>query len=98
MLKDESGYSDPETYRIPRDRWSPCAARYARSFRCPDEGTARLTQREAELETLLERVNPLLNRDSEVRREDGDLIVTPLEAEERPRHGEPARRAPLQGE
>ena len=49
-----------------------------------DEGTARLAQREAELEALLERVDPLLDRDSGIRMEDGDLIVTPLEAEERP--------------
>ena len=35
-------------------------------------GTGRLTQREAELETLLERVGPLLGRDADIRTEDGN--------------------------
>jgi hypothetical protein len=83
-LESSRRYSDPETYVIPRDRWSALRGEVCRQLQVTDEGMTRLTQREAELEALLERVDPLLGRDSGVRMEDGNLIVTPLEAEERP--------------
>ena len=75
---------DPETYLIPKDRWTALRGEVCQQLQVPDEGTVRLTQREAELEALLGRVDPLLDRDSGVRMEDGNLIVTPLEAEDRP--------------
>jgi len=83
-LESSRRYSDPETYLIPKGRWPALRAEVCQQLQVPDEGTARLTQREAELETLLARVDPLLNRDSGVRMEEGSLIVTQLEAEERP--------------
>jgi TnpA family transposase len=83
-LESSRRYSDPETYLIPRERWTALRGEVCQQPRVPDEGTVRLTQREAELESLLERVDPLLKRDTGVRMEDGDLIVTPLEAQERP--------------
>jgi hypothetical protein len=43
-----------------------------------------MKQREVELQELLDRVDPLLARDAGVRMEDGELIVAPLEAEDRP--------------
>ncbi|MGA9926896.1 MAG: Tn3 family transposase [Isosphaeraceae bacterium] len=83
-LESSRRYSDPETYLIPKDRWTALRGEVCQQLQIPDEGTARVAQREAELEALLERVDPLLDRDSGIRMEDGDLIVTPLEAEERP--------------
>ena len=83
-LESSRRYSDPETYLIPKDRWAALRGEVCQQLQVPDEGTVRLTQREAELEALLGRVDPLLKRDTGVRMEDGDLIVTPLEAEERP--------------
>ena len=83
-LESSRRYSDPETYLIPKDRWTALRGEVCQQLQAPDEGTVRLTQREAELEALLGRVDPLLDRDSGVRMEDGDLIVTPLEAEDRP--------------
>ncbi len=83
-LESSRRYSDPETYLIPRDRWTALRGEVCQQLQVPAEGAARLTQREAELEALLERVDPLLDRDSEVRMENGNLIVTQLEAEERP--------------
>jgi TnpA family transposase len=83
-LESSRRYSDPETYLIPKNRWSVLRGEVCQQLQVPEEGTTRLTQREAELDSLLERVDPLLNRDSGVRMEDGDLIVTQLEAEDRP--------------
>ena len=83
-LESSRRYSDPETYLIPRERWTALRGEVCQQLQAPDEGTVRLTQRGAELEALLERVDPLLKRDTGVRMEDGDLIVTRLEAQERP--------------
>jgi len=83
-LESSRRCSDPETYLIPKDRWTALRGEVCQQLQIPDEGTARVAQREAELEALLEWVDPLLDRDSGIRMEDGDLIVTPLEAEERP--------------
>lgn len=83
-LESSRRYSDPETYLIPRDRWTALRGEVCQQLQVSPEGTVRLAQREAELEALLGRVDPLLKRDTGVRMEDGNLIVTPLEAEERP--------------
>ena len=77
-------YCGPETYLIPEDRWTALRVEVCEQLQAPVEGKVRLTQREAELEALLGRVDPLLKRDTGVRMEDGNLIVTPLEAEDRP--------------
>jgi hypothetical protein len=76
-------YADPETYLIPRDRWPALRVEACRQLQVPVDGESRLKQREAELEELLERVDPLLARDTGVRVENGDLVVTPLDAEDR---------------
>ena len=49
-LKSSRRYSDPETYLIPKDRWSALRGEVCQQLQVPDEGTARLAQREAELE------------------------------------------------
>jgi hypothetical protein len=83
-LEASRRYSAPETYLIPKDRWAGRRGEVCQQLQAPDERTTRLLQREAELEALVERVDPLLDRDSGIQMEDGDLIVSPLEAEERP--------------
>jgi TnpA family transposase len=77
-------YADPETYLIPKERWPTLRVEVCRQLQAPEDGGSRVKQREAELEELLDRVDPLLARDAGVRMEDGELIVTPLEAENRP--------------
>jgi TnpA family transposase len=77
-------YADPETYLIPKDLWPAGRGEACRQLQAPEDGESRLEQREAELIGLLDRVDPLLGRDDGVRVEGGDLIVTRLEAEERP--------------
>jgi TnpA family transposase len=77
-------YVNPETYLIPRDRWPALRTEVSQQLQLPTDGTIRLQTRAAELEALLTRVDQLLCRDGKVRMEAGDLVVSPLEAEERP--------------
>ena len=55
----------------------------------PSDGLKRLEAREAELEACIAQVEKLLARkDSHVRIEDNELILSPLEAEHRPTSAE----------
>jgi TnpA family transposase len=83
-LESSRRYCDPETYLIPRPRWPALRGEVCQQLQVPAEGATHLTQREAELETLLRRVDPLLGRGTGVRMEGGDLVIPRLEAEERP--------------
>jgi hypothetical protein len=83
-LESSRRYSNPETYLIPRHRWPALRGEVCQQLQLPTDGLTRVPQREADLEALLERVDPLLDCDPGVRMEDGDLIVTRPEAEERP--------------
>jgi hypothetical protein len=49
----------------------------------PEKSTARLEDRIQELGELLPRVDALLSRNGKVRMDEGHLVVSPLEAEER---------------
>ena len=66
-LESSRRYSDPETYLIPRDRWTALRGEVCQQLQISDDGTKRLTQRESELEALLGRVDPLLKRDTGMR-------------------------------
>jgi hypothetical protein len=57
-LESSRRYSDPETYLIPRDRWMALRGEVCQQLQVSDEGTERLTQREAELEALLGESTP----------------------------------------
>jgi TnpA family transposase len=77
-------YANPETYLIPRERWPSLRLEVYQQLHLPVEGATQLDARAAELEALLGRVDQLLARNGRVRIEQGELIVSPLEAEERP--------------
>ena len=77
-------HADPETYLIPKDLWPAGRGEARRQLQAPEDGESRLKQRGAELIGPSDRVDPLLGRDDGVPVEGGDLIVTRLEAEERP--------------
>jgi TnpA family transposase len=76
-------YANPETYLIPRSRWPELQPEVCRQIQAPEQGTARLTERAGELEALLDRVDSLLSREGQIRMVDGDLVISPLEAETR---------------
>ena len=78
-------YADPDTYLIPPAEWPHHRLEVIRQTGTPGEGLQRLVERETELEACLGQVEKLLARkDSHVRVEDDELILSPLEADTRP--------------
>src|SRR2546428_4435377 len=82
-------YADPDTYLIPPAEWPSRRLEVIRQTGTPGEGLQRLVERETELEACLGQVEKLLARkDSPVRIEDDELILSPLGAERPPASGE----------
>lgn len=82
-------YADPDTYLIPPAEWPNRRPEVIRQTGTPRDGLTRLEEREAELATCMGQVEGLLARkDSHVRVEDDDLILSPLEADKRPASAE----------
>jgi TnpA family transposase len=82
-------YADPDTYLIPPAEWPGCRLEVIRQTGTPGEGLQRLVARETELEARMAQVEQLLARkDSHVRIEDDDLILSPLQADKRPASAE----------
>jgi TnpA family transposase len=83
-LEGSRRYADPQTYLIPREGWPGLRAEVCREIQAPEDGTDRLREREKELSGLLDRVEALLAKGGDVRMEGNDLVVSPLEAEQKP--------------
>jgi len=82
-------YADPDTYLIPCAEWSSRRLEVIRQTGTPGEGLQRLVERETALEASMVQVEKLLARkDSPVRIEDDEIILSPLEAENRPASAE----------
>jgi TnpA family transposase len=82
-------YADPDTYLIPLAEWPSRRLEVIRQTGTPGEGLQRLVARETELEARMAQVEQLLARkDSHVRVEDNELILSPLEADKRPASAE----------
>jgi TnpA family transposase len=82
-------YADPDTYLIPPAEWPGRRLEVIRQTGTPSEGLQRLVERETELEARMAQVETLLARkDSHVRVEDDELILSPLEADKRPASAE----------
>jgi TnpA family transposase len=78
-------YADPDTYLIPLTEWPQRRLEVIRQTGTPGEGLQRLVERETALEACMAQVEELLARqDSHVRIEDDEIILSPLEAENRP--------------
>jgi hypothetical protein len=83
-LDESRRYANPETYLIPQSRWPELRAEVCRQIAAPPDGTVRLKEREIELEELLQKVDNLRSFGDKVRIDNGKLVLSPLEAEERP--------------
>jgi hypothetical protein len=82
-------YADPDTYLIPRAEWSSRRLAVIRQTGTPGEGLQRLVERETALEASMVQVEKLLARkDSHIRIENDEIILSPLEAENRPASAE----------
>ena len=84
-VENSRRYADPETYLIPLEQWPKRRPEVGELTGTPLDGSQRLAERETELDGLLAQVNrQLFDRNSPLRVEDGRLVLTPLEAEDRP--------------
>jgi TnpA family transposase len=82
-------YADPDTYLIPQAEWPSRRLEVIRQTGTPSDGLQRLEAREAELEACMAQVEKLLARkDSHIRVEDDELILSPLAADKRPASAE----------
>ncbi len=77
-------YTDPETYLIPPTRWPDLKTEACRLMKVQAEGEERLEQKTAEFKAAAQALAEHLAGQERVRIEEGELIVGPLPAEERP--------------
>src|SRR6266568_5448987 len=82
-------YADPDTYLIPPAEWPSRRLEVIRQTGTPGEGLKRLREREAELAACMAQVETRLARkDRQLRIEEDELILSPLEADNRPASAE----------
>jgi TnpA family transposase len=82
-------YANPETYLIPPAEWPRWRPEVIRQTGTPSDGPTRLAEREAELACAMADVERLLARkDSHVRVEKDEIVLSPLEADPRPASAE----------
>ena len=77
-------FADLDSYLIPAAQWPGLRGEVLRQLGLPEDPSQRLHARLAELEALLPQVTALLAEGGAVRLEDGELVLTALQAEELP--------------
>jgi TnpA family transposase len=77
-------YTNPESYLIPSERWVTLRTEVCSQMKVPEDGHVRFQQRVDEYLHMAAQLAQQLSGHSQVRIEDGELIVSPLTAEERP--------------
>lgn len=83
-LEGSRRYANPETYLIPSDQWAVMRTATCRLVQVPESGIERLRECQQELEARLSQFDKGLPANSQVRIEKGELIVSPLRAEDLP--------------
>lgn len=79
-VRNSRRYANLETYLIPRDQWPQMRSEACRLLGLPQRGEERLQQRKEELQDGLYQLDRELAGDSDVRIEDGKLVLSPIEA------------------
>ena len=79
-VRNSRRYANLETYLIPKDQWPQMHSEACRLLGLPQRGEERLQQRKKELQDGLYQLDRELVRDSDVRIEDGKLVLSPIEA------------------
>lgn len=77
-------YTNPESYLIAPERWPALRTEACGLLKTPADGSVRFQQRIAEYKQVAAQLDQQLSGHNRVRIEDGELIVSPLEAEDRP--------------
>jgi TnpA family transposase len=75
-------YANLDSYLIPKPRWEQLRPTYCEMVGVPQEGTAYLTEKENELTKTLKQLDKQLPKNDLIRIENGELVLTPLDAEE----------------
>ncbi len=81
-------YNNPESYLIPPDNWNELRTEACSLMRVPTKAMERLAQRENDFRFAAVSLESQLKGNGAVRIEDGELVITPLEADERPASSE----------
>lgn len=77
-------YANLDSYLIPSNQWPSLRPEFCRQVNTPQDGAVRLQEREDEISQLLPKVDRLLLHDDNLRLENGKVVVSPFEAEDRP--------------
>jgi TnpA family transposase len=77
-------YTNPESYLIAPERWPELRTEACRLMKVPEDGRVRFQQRVTEYARVAAELEQQLSGSQRVRIEDGELIVSPPAAEERP--------------
>jgi len=86
-IENSRKHANWDSYFIPLKKWQEIKSEVCSLIGVPEDGGKRLKEREKELKKLIVRVNKLLSQEdneAEIRLEKGKIIVSPLEADERP--------------
>ncbi|MDJ0799663.1 MAG: Tn3 family transposase [Calothrix sp. MO_167.B12] len=84
-LENSRRYANPESYLIPQEKWPSLRPEVCQILQLPLKGKERLQQQQEELDYQLEKLHQTLQDDDKVRLdEEGELIISPLQAEDLP--------------
>ena len=83
-LEKSRRYKDPESYLIPRSQWPGINMEAEQLLKLPSNNRDRIKDRCEELLSCYKTLNQVLPIDKSVRIENGNVIVSPTEAEDEP--------------
>lgn len=83
-LENSRRYKDPESYLIPRIQWPAIKEEAEQLLKLPSENRERVESRYLEVVECYEKLNQILPSDKSVRVEQGNVVVSPTEAEAEP--------------
>lgn len=83
-MKESKKFADLDSYLIPPAEWEKLRPEVCRQLGLPEVTTDRIEQRMKELESYLPLMETILKEGGDIRIEDGELVVTPLQAQALP--------------
>ncbi len=84
-LENSRRYANPESYLIPQEKWSSLRPEVCQILQLERVGKKRLQQQQEELDYQLEKLHQTLQDNDKVRIDpEGELIISPLQAEDLP--------------
>ena len=85
-LENSRRYANPESYLIPKDKWLSLRSEVCQMLQLPQTGKERLQQQQEALDYQLEKLHQTIQDNDQVRLDaNGELIISPLRAEDLPK-------------